>query len=292
MIKAGAFHYFYGLKKRLSDMNNFTQRAITGLGLIMVILFLTQMGAYSFIAMILSINLGALMEFYRLVSLTRLARGLGMVLGSSLILGITLLINGLLQWEMLLVHLLIAFLILLSELYTRHLRPFQNIAYTFTGVICISLPLCCFAALAFLPFEKGYHPQLITSYFFMIWAGDTGAYLAGKYFGRTLLFKRISPHKTWEGAICGVICTMLTAVLLSSYFSILNLKTWMVWSVITAITDIFGDLFKSMLKRSYHVKDTGKILPGHGGILDRFDALLGSAPFAFSYLLLYAQFKN
>jgi len=260
--------------------------------LIIAILFLTSRGLYSFAAMMMIINLGALLEFYRLVSVTRRAAILGVILGSTLISTIILIMNRSLQLEILLIHIPIIFTIFLNELYTYHLRPFENLSYTFFGIIYITLPMCFFCALAFLPLGKGYNAQLISAFFLIIWASDTGAYLVGNYFGKTSLFKRISPHKTREGSIGGIFSAILIAVFLSNYFLMMNFKTWLIWSAITAVTGIFGDLFKSMLKRSYHVKDMGNTLPGHGGILDRFDSLLGSAPFAFSYLLLYGEFKN
>lgn len=272
-------------------MNNFRQRTITALVLVLTVLLLTDIGPYGFTAMILLIDLGGLLEFYRMVGVTKTAVIIGTVLGTCVNLMIILTIQKRLECEWLLVQPVIIWLILLNQLYSHHFRPFQNIAYTFTGIICITLPLCFFSALAFLPLGKGYNPGLVSGYFLIIWSADTGAYVFGKFFGRTLLFKRISPHKTWKGSISGVLSAMLAAAVLSSHWVMLDMKTWLVCSVIISVSGIFGDLFKSMLKRSYHLKDTGKMLPGHGGILDRFDSLLGSAPFAFSYLLLYAPLK-
>jgi phosphatidate cytidylyltransferase len=120
----------------------------------------------------------------------------------------------------------------------------------------------------------------------MIWASDIGAYIVGKAIGKHKLFMRISPGKTWEGAIGGALFTLIVAYTLS-YFKIGILhNNWITLTLIIVITGILGDLIKSLLKRSLGIKDTGNILPGHGGMLDRFDSLIGSAPFIFSYYLL------
>ncbi|WGQ10170.1 CDP-archaeol synthase [Pedobacter gandavensis] len=273
-------------------MNNFQQRTLTGIILIIVVLLFTNLSLYSFAVMVAFLNLGGLVEFYRLVALNKTSRTMGLILGSFIILATTSVLSGLFVWKILFIIIPIAFMIIANELYAHHPRPFEHLAYSFMGLIYITLPSCFFIALAFLPFGGGYNAQLVTSYFFILWASDIGAYLVGKYLGKNLLFKRISPHKTWEGCIGGILSAILVAVILSNCYLIFNTQTWLIFSIIITVTGIYGDLSKSMLKRSLGVKDTGTLLPGHGGILDRFDSLLGSAPFAFSYLLLYGPFKN
>ena len=119
----------------------------------------------------------------------------------------------------------------------------------------------------------------------MTWANDVGAYFVGSKFGKTKLFPRISPKKTWEGSFGGVMMTFLTGWLLSLYIIELNLKDWLILALIVSIFGSIGDLVESMLKRSVGVKDSGTILPGHGGFLDRFDAFIFLLPFAACYLL-------
>jgi len=121
-------------------------------------------------------------------------------------------------------------------------------------------------------------------YFFMLWANDTFAYLTGMKFGKHKLFERISPKKTWEGSAGGLIFTMILAVVFSVYFKFLTLPEWLGLAGIIVVFGTYGDLAESMLKRSMDCKDSGKFLPGHGGILDRFDSVLLSAPFVFVYL--------
>jgi phosphatidate cytidylyltransferase len=128
--------------------------------------------------------------------------------------------------------------------------------------------------------------RIILGFFILIWSNDTFAYLVGRSVGKTKLFQRISPGKTWEGTVGGVICTQGIAYALSIYFTELEPIHWHVVAVIVSVFGTLGDLVESMFKRSLGVKDSGNILPGHGGILDRFDAVLVAAPFVVAYLSL------
>jgi len=119
---------------------------------------------------------------------------------------------------------------------------------------------------------------------FLIWSSDSGAYVVGSLIGRTRLFERISPKKSWEGTIGGGLFSLLVAYILSRYFLEIRTDQWLTLAVIVIVAGILGDLIESMLKRSLQIKDSGSILPGHGGILDRFDALIFAVPFAWVYL--------
>jgi phosphatidate cytidylyltransferase len=119
----------------------------------------------------------------------------------------------------------------------------------------------------------------------LTWMNDTGAYLVGSNFGRRMLFPRISPKKTWEGTIGGVVITFITAASFCAFSGELRLFDWMVLAAFVSVFGTLGDLVESMLKRSVGVKDSGNLLPGHGGVLDRFDAFIFVLPFAAAYLL-------
>src|ERR1035437_3005527 len=123
----------------------------------------------------------------------------------------------------------------------------------------------------------------------MLWAHDTGAYLFGIKFGKTPLFERHSPKKTWEGLMGGMGISLLVSLILSYFYAELSALHWAVISIIISVFGTYGDLVESMLKRSMDKKDSGSILPGHGGLLDRFDGLLLSAPLAYIYLYLVLQ---
>lgn len=127
-----------------------------------------------------------------------------------------------------------------------------------------------------------FKPMYLITIFVAIWLNDTFAYLTGMFFGRTKLFERISPNKTWEGTIGGVIVSILLTLVFINYFIITELSNlqWLIIILITVIAGNIGDLVESLLKRQLEIKDSGNILPGHGGILDRFDSVFFAAPFA------------
>jgi phosphatidate cytidylyltransferase len=135
-------------------------------------------------------------------------------------------------------------------------------------------------------FTAEYNFVLILGIFFVIWMNDTMAYVVGKYFGRHKLIRQISPKKTWEGTLAGFLFAILTSVGISQFTPVIDTLHSFVLGGIISIAANLGDLFESSLKRSAGQKDSGKLLPGHGGVLDRFDAAIFAIPFAFLYLHL------
>ena len=174
--------------------------------------------------------------------------------------------------------------IFLWELYRKAENPFMNIAYTFFGVIFAVLPFLFFFSLGFLDGSYNYHYPL--GFLILLWSSDTGAYLIGRSFGKTKLFERHSPKKTWEGFFGGMGLSILAAFILSQFFQGIEAWQWIISAVIIAAFGTYGDLSESMLKRSYQIKDSGTILPGHGGLLDRFDGLLLAAPLVYVFWVL------
>jgi phosphatidate cytidylyltransferase len=129
-----------------------------------------------------------------------------------------------------------------------------------------------------------YSPFIILGYFCIIWIYDTMAYLFGVSFGKHRLFERISPKKSWEGAIFGALFTISISYFFPYIFHILTWYNWMILAGIVIFSATMGDLVESMFKRSLDIKDSGNLIPGHGGILDRFDSVFLSAPIAYIYL--------
>ena len=127
------------------------------------------------------------------------------------------------------------------------------------------------------------------SIYLLTWTNDTGAYLSGRSFGKHKLFERISPNKTWEGSIGGGIFTIIVALVLQHFFGFYSIPVWIGIAILTSIFANIGDLLESTFKRNAEVKDSGKIMPGHGGILDRFDAILMTAPVVLAYLFLVSN---
>ncbi len=270
-------------------MNNLTKRTITGIILVSLIAGSIIGGPYSFMLLILIINVLSLQEFYHLFCAENISpdKPAGIILSLLLLITLALSISGNSNWNMLLLNIPFTFGIFFKELYQRSVHPFHNIAFTFLGVIYITVPLCFLVSIAFFPVANyTYHYQVPLGYFLILWANDTAAYFVGKTIGRHPLYKSLSPFKTWEGSIGGAIFAMITAYFASLYFITPHLGGWIILSLIVIVTGTFGDLVKSMMKRSLNLKDSGNVLPGHGGMLDRFDSLLGSAPFVFCYLIL------
>ena len=180
--------------------------------------------------------------------------------------------------------LLLLFVLVIGELYRKSEKPFTNIAYTLTGIIYVVVPL---ALTNVIIYNHGtFSPMILMSVFIFAWCNDTFAYLTGMKLGKHKLFERISPKKTWEGWIGGFLFTIIAAIIVSHFSDVLSVIDFIVIAVITSVIGTFGDLVESMFKRQAGVKDSGNILPGHGGILDRFDILLLVLPAVMCYLFM------
>ena len=136
--------------------------------------------------------------------------------------------------------------------------------------------------------EMPFNPSLVLLMYILTWTFDSFAYLTGRKLGKTKILPLISPKKSWEGFFGGVAAALIGAYILSHYFTILSNKHWIVLGAIISLTAVLGDLIESMFKRSVGVKDSGTLLPGHGGILDRFDSVLFVIPFVYLYLQFFA----
>lgn len=183
---------------------------------------------------------------------------------------------------------LLFFLSLVIELFLSSTSPFQNVAIYLFGFFYICFPFVFLNWIAYADFEGDYSPLRVFGLLLLIWTNDTMAYFIGSKFGKRKLFERISPKKTWEGTIGGGVCTVLMAWGLSFIVKDFTQTQWLVLGVVAAVFGTFGDLVESMLKRSAGVKDSGNLLPGHGGMLDRFDAFIFALPF-FWFALMMAK---
>jgi phosphatidate cytidylyltransferase len=169
------------------------------------------------------------------------------------------------------------FMLFISELFRASEKPIENIATSLLSIYYIGIP-CGLLVTISIGNEGDYLPWNVLYLFFFIWASDTGAYFTGRALGRNKLFARISPNKTIEGFVGGLIASALVGIAAHHFLGGISLISWMCIGAFVSITSTLGDLFESMLKRQSDIKDSGNILPGHGGILDRFDSTLISAP--------------
>lgn len=278
--------------QKKTAMSNFWSRTATGLTMVFLILVSLFVSRWMFAGILLIVVVLGLTEFYSIVSSpqTKPHKLFGVISG-ALWFGLSSVIamRGSFTDLFFLIILPIPFLFLpfIREIWAKSEHPIQNIAITLLGLIYIPLPL------SFLPFMNGptetqflHMPAYLLGYLLITWVYDTGAYLFGSRIGKTKFFERISPKKTWEGTIAGAIAACLLTIALWRLAVDISMADWAVLLSIVLVFGTFGDLVESMFKRSLSIKDSGNILPGHGGILDRFDSIFLSAPFVFLYFFL------
>ncbi len=277
-------------------MKGLIQRAITAVFFVLVMMGGLFGGSYSFTILFAIITALCLWEFLGLTleyedQFRDLCRKvIGVVFGLMPFVLVSMLKLGLINTpeDFILITSLLSFPFIFGafifELFTKSTRPFANVAYIVLGMVYIGTP---FAMLAFIAFQNGvFNANIIFGILLLTWMNDTGAYLIGSQIGKTPLFPRISPKKTWEGSLGGMAVGLLVGYILSLFFTNeLSTAQWMMLSVIVVIFGSLGDLIESMLKRSLNIKDSGNILPGHGGMLDRFDAFIFVVPFATAFVL-------
>lgn len=261
------------------------KRAVTAFFFAVIMLASFFFGSAIFTFFYWLLSAACLLEFYRLLESEKreLTKGAGLFLGLMVYLMAMASVKEGFEANNLLLLFPIILFIYFQELYRKSELPFQNIAYTVLGPVYVVLPFCFFYALAFLSGDYSY--QVPLGLLLLIWANDTGAYVTGVKFGKRRLFERHSPKKSWEGFAGGLLFSLLTGFLLSNYFKEINPTNWLIVAFICSVAGTYGDLSESMLKRSLGTKDSGGLLPGHGGLLDRFDSLFFAAPAVYLFLL-------
>ena len=272
-------------------MTNLTKRFITGFIGVSIMVGAILWNEYSFSFLFLFIAVMSMREFYSLCIKNNFhpQAWMGIITGIIVFLFFSY-FRFFIPTETFIVIIPLVFSIFIRELYTKSREPFINIALTLLGIIYLAMPmglmnLICQSGLGSV--AGTYHPGIVIGYLVLVWTSDSGAYFIGKNFGKRKLFERISPHKTWEGSLGGTFFALIASWVISLCVIEIRFMDWIALSVIVVITGTLGDLVESMFKRSIEIKDSGKILPGHGGFLDRFDAIFISAPFVFTYLQLF-----
>jgi phosphatidate cytidylyltransferase len=276
------------MRSHLNKYNNLTQRVIVAILGVTVIISAIYWQVWSYFIVFLIITFLSLREFYKLAGLGGyLPLAFWGTLSGLLIYTFTFLVQiG--EVSPAVFYLIFPFssIIYFIKLYKKtETKPFTNIAYTFLGILYVAVPFSLLHIIAFC--TGSYQFELVTGILLLTWAGDTGGYFAGTFFGKTKLFLRISPKKSWEGFVGGALLTFVIAYLISEFVTILPMWKWMIMGILTVTAGTYGDLIESLFKRSINIKDSGESLPGHGGFLDRFDALLLSLPFIAAFLKLF-----
>jgi phosphatidate cytidylyltransferase len=274
-------------------MSNFWARTITGLSMVFILLAGLYFNEWIFASMFFVITILGILEFYQIVTSDNCQpqKVFGVVSGALIYLTITIVHYfrfNVGKSEILLMCLIPLFsLPFVIEIYRKKTQPLTNIALTILPIIYIAIPLALLnvmneaASIHFLGF-----PVFLTGYFVLTWSYDTGAYLYGRQFGKHKLFERISPKKTWEGTLGGSGIALFVAAVLFFLVKEIRLADWLALTFLILFFGTFGDLVESLIKRNLNIKDSGSILPGHGGILDRFDTIFISAPFVFLYFII------
>ncbi|MCU0361910.1 MAG: phosphatidate cytidylyltransferase [Bacteroidales bacterium] len=278
-------------------MNNFFRRTLTGAWIVIFVLGGFWLHPVTFFLSGLILLAGTQLEYHQIIR----GSGIRTQVIPAIVTGIfayvlsTLCALELLAAKYMLLLIPVGGIIMVIELYRKQEKPFDSIAHTFLAVLYTALPFSLFPFAAFgqsglqplvSSWDIEFSPGLIIGFFILIWANDTGAYLAGITFGRNKLFERISPKKTWEGFAGGLILAALAGWLLSGWLGVTGKPEWVAMAGIVSIAGTFGDLVESMLKRSAGVKDSGTFMPGHGGFLDRFDSALIAFPPAYLFISL------
>lgn len=274
-------------------MKNFIQRAITGVIFVAVLIGCIIGGPLSFGILFCLISALATVEFCQLmnqqedVQVNRNICTLG-----SIALFLCFFFYGMNPAEtgIFIPYLAILIYLFISELYLKKKNPINNWAYAMFSQLYVALPFALLNVLAFqtngTTSDSQYLFILPLSIFIFNWVNDTGAYCTGMLLGKHPLFKRISPKKSWEGSIGGCVFSIAAAFALAYFFPIMSTAKWVGMGITVVIFGTWGDLTESLMKRQLGIKDSGNILPGHGGMLDRFDSAIMAIPAAVVYLYL------
>jgi phosphatidate cytidylyltransferase len=270
-------------------LNNFLTRTLTGTVYVTLIVASILIHPLFFYIVFAGFAIAGLIEFYNITNSDKIKPHFFTGLFITVVMFVFSANSAFnaISLEYLLILIPLSFSVFIFELFRNKQNPLQNIATTLLGLFYIALPLSLLVFIPNISLENGvFKKGLLLGFFILIWTNDTFAYLIGVKFGKNKLFERVSPKKSWEGSFGGFLFSIIVAYILSLFFIDLNTMEWIGMAIIIVVFGSIGDLIESLFKRSLNIKDSGNILPGHGGILDRLDAVLIAAPFVFFYLLL------
>lgn len=272
-------------------MKKFITRALSGLVFVIIMVCSILMGQFAHGLLFLFVSIICMYEFYRALKNKgfKVDAVKGVTIGSVVYLAMASIVIFEINIALLLLVFPLILLLFILPLWNKIENPFESISYTLCGVIYIPIPLALtlfFAKPIFINCVE-YCAFAMLGVLVLQWVSDTFAYLTGICIGKHPLFKRHSPKKSWEGFIGGFVFCVLAGYLIGTYIDtpFQNID-WVVMAAMVPIIGTLGDLVESMFKRSMDIKDTGNIMPGHGGLLDRFDSLIMTTPFMLGYLLL------
>lgn len=267
-------------------MKNLITRALTGAVFVAIIAGGICFHAYSFLIVFGLIVGLSLWEFHGLLKHfedARLKQVVSTLGGVYLFFATFLYAQGMSGGKVFLPYLIFLMYTFIIELYNKKSNPLNNWAFTLLAQVY------CAGSFSLLNFITSYYPILALALFVFIWLNDTGAYLVGSTLGKHRMFERISPKKSWEGFVGGLAVTLAASQLFAYYIPDISWYIWLGLSATIVVFGTWGDLTESLLKRTLGVKDSGKLLPGHGGMLDRFDSVMMAIPAMYIYLELFIR---
>lgn len=276
-------------------MKNLIKRALTGIIFVAVLLSAICFHSISFLVLFGLITGFTLWEFYGLIKQyenANIKRLVSSIAGTYLFAATFAYANGLANGNIFLPYLLFIMYTLIAELYYKSPNPINNWAFTLFAQIYCAGSFSLLNLIASSPDASGvvsYTPLFIIAIFIFVWLDDTGAYLVGSMIGKRRLFERISPKKSWEGFYGGLCVALASSQFFAWYAPEVSWYNWLGLSVTVVIFGTWGDLMESLLKRTLGVKDSGNVLPGHGGMLDRFDSVMMAVPASYIYIELFIR---
>ena len=280
--------------KIIQKLNNFVKRTITGSLFVSVTAALLLINEWTFLAFSLIAGIWLTIEFLRIANNDKnkpnkaLTISTGIIIIVAVFLGIKYSINPLL-YSLLAIPI---FFMFIAELFSAKSTPMRNLAISFFSMIYIILPIVISIILVTgnsFNYQMGsvsFYPTILLGVLILIWIYDSMAYCVGVPLGKHRLFLRVSPKKSWEGTIGGAVLTLIAGYFINLAFPILSKTDWMAITLIVIVFGTLGDLVESLFKRSIDMKDSGELLPGHGGLLDRLDSFIFTIPWIFFYLII------
>lgn len=277
----------------MKKLPNIVTRILAGIVFIALLLAGILINEYTFVAVFALLTTLTLYEFYGLIekdAKVKVSKWLNLIGGLLLFGGVFLYSSSAICFRPSLFFCLTPYaifllILIISELYLKRPNSLQSLAYSLLGQFYIALPFTLSNKLVLTDsISTSYHYIFLLAILVIIWVNDSFAYLTGMAFGKHRLFERISPKKSWEGFIGGFAFAIGASLIFAHFYSDFSTAKWVGFAIVVVIFGTFGDLVESLFKRTLGVKDSGNMIPGHGGILDRFDSTILAIPAAVIYL--------
>lgn len=275
-------------------MNELFKRSLTGIAFVAIMLAGIIIHPIVFALVFTAILFLTQSEFYRISKLSDCSpqKIVGLVLGTLFFIICFLISNRIIPQKLIVLFIPFLLFVFIAELFSKSTDSLKNSAITIAGLIYVALP---FSLLNFIVFKEisgsnNFYPWILVGILFIIWTYDSMAYVTGSLLGKHKIAAKISPKKSWEGLIGGTIFAVIIGIINAVLFQEISMFNWIGIALLTVIFGTIGDFFQSKLKREIGIKDSGRILPGHGGLLDRFDSLLFVIPIIFIWLYLIDKF--